>query len=100
MRARKVDANQPEIVQEFQKMGVSVLILSGVGSGCPDVLLGMRGKGGRRVCVLVEIKAARGKLTPDQIIFHSEWKGDARIIRTVDEAAQLVREIRNCGAAE
>ena len=99
MRARKVDLNQNEIVEAFRKLGASVLVLSAVGQGCPDALVGMRSRN-KRINVLVEIKGAKGKLTTDQVSFHSEWKGDARIIRTVEEAAQLVREVRNCGALE
>jgi hypothetical protein len=97
VRARKIDLNQNDIVDAFRKLGASVLVLSAVGQGCPDALVGMRSRH-RRINVLVEIKGARGKLTPDQISFHSEWKGDARIIRTVEEAAQLVNEIRSLGA--
>ena len=96
MRVRKIDLNQNDIVDTFRKLGASVLVLSAVGRGCPDVLVGMRSRN-RKINVLVEIKGARGKLTADQFTFHCEWKGDARIIRTVEDAAQLVNEIKSMG---
>ena len=42
-RAAKIDENQPEIVDALRAMGCSVTILSAVGNGCPDILVGFRG---------------------------------------------------------
>jgi hypothetical protein len=75
MRARRTDSNHSEIVQTFRELGCSVLDLSRVGCGCPDILVARNGK-----MLLVEIKdgmkppSAR-KLTPDEQRFHDTWKG-------------------------
>ena len=39
-RAAKVDDNQSEIVAALRKVGCTVLILSSVGRGCPDIAVG------------------------------------------------------------
>ena len=81
-RACKVDLNQKEIVDGLRAIsGVTVEVLSGVGSGVPDIMVG---KGGYNY--FMEIKGDKGKLTPDQIKWHSEWAGQVAIVRSVDDA--------------
>lgn len=96
MTAKRVDANQRELTALFRRMGVSVLILSGVGKGCPDLLLGAA-QGLRNV--LVEVKdgtkpPSQRKLTPLEQKFLDEWQGDVRVISSLDEALALVNELR------
>ena len=79
-RAAKIDNNQTDLVRELREMGFSVLLLHRVGSGCPDILVGRAGRN-----LLVEIKQGRGKLTPDEDAFLSEWRGAAIVARTADE---------------
>lgn len=72
--ANKVDANQSEIVKLLRKLSYSVLILSDLGKGVPDILIS------NFVDMwLAEIKdGAKGraaKLTPDQKNFLSTWGG-------------------------
>jgi Holliday junction resolvase len=85
LRAR-VDANQAEIVQALRDAGRSVLILSSVGKGCPDILVGYPGG-----CTLMEIKdgaksASRRKLTPDEEQFRARWRGPYAVVTSVAEA--------------
>lgn len=47
----RADKNQQDIVDELRDLGISVLILSQVGGGCPDLLIGHRGKN-----YLIEVK--------------------------------------------
>ena len=91
--AAKVDRNQAEIVEAFRKFGCSVLPLHQMGKGCPDILVAKRQKS-----VLVEIKdgnkcASGQKLTPDQIIFHSEWRGRIVVINNLVGVCDLVKEL-------
>lgn len=85
-RAARVDANQSEIVRDLRKLGCSVLDLSAVGKGCPDILVSRQGRS-----VLMEIKdgnkppSAR-KLRPQQITFHNAWQGEVVVVNDVDEA--------------
>ena len=61
--AKKTDANQQDIVDDLRKLGCTVVDLSSVGQGCPDLLVGIRG-----FTILMEVKNERGrnKLTPQQ----------------------------------
>ena len=85
MRAAKVDANQAAIVKALRAVGVSVQSLATVGKGCPD-LLAARGAD----TWVIEVKGPKGKLTPDQIEFLKNWRGVVHIVRTVDEALNIV----------
>ena len=86
MKARKVDANQSEIVEALRAVGASVFLLHAVGAGCPDLLVGFCG-----VNYLMELKHGRyAKLTPAEHKFFDEWNGYASIIRTVDDALEEI----------
>jgi hypothetical protein len=89
--AKKVDENQKTIVHTFIALGASVLNLSTVGRGCPDLLIGYRGKS-----VLVEVKSTKGTFTEPQIKFMQEWRGGAvSRIDSVDGAIRLVKLLDN-----
>lgn len=93
-RAAKVDANQSDIVSAARKMGCTVQPLHTVGSGCPDLLVGINGAN-----YLWEVKdgsrpPSERKLTPDQIKWHENWRGHVIVIKSVDEAIQAVISAR------
>jgi hypothetical protein len=81
------DANQKEIVQELKNRGVSVHLLSRVGGGCPDLLLGYNHRN-----YLVELKVKGEKLRQNQIDWHREWKGDAFQATCVEEIMIWITE--------
>jgi lambda repressor-like predicted transcriptional regulator len=90
MRAAKIDANQVEIVAALRKVGASVQMLSAVGQGCPDLLVGFEKRN-----ILMEVKdgkkiPSKQKLTPDQVIWHQGWQGKVIVVRSVDEALQAL----------
>ena len=91
MRQRgKLDANQPEIVAALKKCGCSVVSLSNLGFGCPDLLVG---NGGRNW--LMEIKDGTRKpserrLTTDERFFHASWRGQVCVVETVEEALSWI----------
>lgn len=87
-RAAQVDANHAEIVDAFRKMGATVLDLSRVGGGCPDLLVGRRGEN-----LLVEVKTARGKLRETQQKFFSEWRGQCCVVRSVADVLVIMRGV-------
>lgn len=89
--ARKVDANQAELKAAFEKMGCSVLDLSRVGEGCPDLLVGLLGAN-----VLVEVKNVNGKdvLEPAQLRFQREWRGARTVAHNVNDVITIVQGIR------
>jgi hypothetical protein len=80
------DKNHAEVVELFLHAGLEVLDLSAVGGGVPDVLLGKRDR-----LVLVEVKIAKGKLTPEQEAFHQKWP--VRVVRSLEDAMALVRSL-------
>jgi hypothetical protein len=85
-RAARVDENQAEIVDCLRGIpDCTVLVLSAVGSGCPDVMVGYRGAN-----FLFEIKnpkkpKADQELTDDQRKFHGAWKGQVQKVFSLKE---------------
>lgn len=93
-RAAKVDDTQGDIVDALRKGGASVQILSAVGKGCPDLLVGAAFRNW-----LVEVKSEGGELTDDQVTFVTEWRGQpVAIIRSAEEAIAWLNSVR-CGDA-
>jgi len=86
--AKRVDENQRTIVHTFIALGASVLNLSTVGRGCPDLLIGYKGKS-----VLVEVKRNdKSTYTEPQVKFMQEWRGGAiSRIDSVDAAIRLIK---------
>ena len=90
---KRIDANQREIVKILRNLGASVQILSAVGKGCPDLLIGMFGKN-----FLVEVKNGKlppssQRLTEHEEKFFSEWKGQVYIIKSMDEVVNFVNSL-------
>lgn len=90
MRSAKVDRNQPEVVAALRKAGASVQVLSPVGQGCPDLLVGYGGHN-----FLYEVKdgalpPSRTKLTPDQVEWHQGWKGQVLVVYSVEMALKAL----------
>ena len=85
-RAARVDANQASIVAAARKLGFLVLDLSGVGRGCPDLLLGCPRT---RRLVLVEVKTPTGKLRPLQAEFAALWP--VTVVREVSDLLPLLK---------
>jgi len=84
-RAAKIDDNQTEIVEALRQCGCSVQVLSAVGDGCPDLLIGHH-----RRNILMELKADKGTLTPPQELWHKGWSGQVAVVRSVDEAIAAI----------
>jgi hypothetical protein len=88
--AKRVDANQKAIVDTFRAIGATVQILSMVGKGCPDIIVGFKG-----VNYLIEIKdgskpKSAQKLTEHEQKFFDSWKGQVCLITSNDDAIALL----------
>jgi hypothetical protein len=75
MRARAVDENQQTVVKALRALGISVQVLSMVGNGFPDLLVGYQGRN-----YLVELKDGRKppsgrKVTPKEKEWANAWQG-------------------------
>ena len=81
----RADDNQQEIVDTLRDIGASVLVLSQVGGSCPDLLISWHGEN-----YLIEVKAPKGKLSLGQKKFFDTWTGKVFIVRSVDEALELL----------
>ena len=98
-RAARVDSTQAAIVEALRAAGASVIVLSSVGQGCPDILCGYNPGLSIELDgdvipielnILMEIKSDTGKLTPDQVEWHAAWRGQVAIVRSVEEALQVI----------
>lgn len=93
MRARKIDKNQPGLVKQMRQVGMSVFVTSMVGNGFVDVVCGYRGMN-----FLIEIKDpaqphSKRKLTPDEQIFHDNWKGSTHVVETIFDVMRILNEV-------
>lgn len=84
MTHKKVDSNQSWIVHDLRALNYSVLILSSVGNGCPDLLVATQDG----TTILLEVKNPQyGKeLTPQEREFFDTWPGPKAVITTLAEA--------------
>lgn len=91
MRRRpRLDDNHREIVLALIKAGASVQTVACIGSGCPDLLVGFRGRN-----YLLEIKdldkpPSRRRLTGNERDWQAEWRGQAATVGTVGEALSAI----------
>lgn len=90
-RFAKVDRNHSAIVEAFrQHSSVSVFSTATLGGGVPDLILGVDGW-----TVPVEVKVGKKNLNALQQAWHKSWHGTpVVIVRTVDDANALVRNLR------
>ena len=87
--AKQRDENEKEIVAALESIGCTVVRLD-----TPvDLLVGRGGKN-----ILLEIKnsqlpPSRRKKTKAQREFFAHWKGQVRVVETVEEAISVVQEL-------
>lgn len=93
--ARKVDDNHGAVMNALRKSGAFVQSLASVGNGCPDLLVGYRGR-----TVLMEVKdgakppSAR-RLTEDEEGFHKHWPGGLLVIvESPEQAIEVLRGMK------
>ncbi len=92
-RAARIDANQREIVATLRSVGALVILLSAIGKGVPDLLVGFRG-----VWTLLEVKDGKKKpsarvFTPAQVKLRQCMEANQLPVATVLDAAGALRAI-------
>jgi len=92
--AAKVDANQAEIVAALRSAGYSVALTHRNGEGFPDLVVGLETDKGHRYNVLMEVKRDHEKLNDREVDFHSEWRGQIAIVRSIAEAIGICEMVR------
>ena len=85
---KSTDANQSTIVADVRKVGATVQTLHEVGKGCPDILVGFRGKN-----FIIEIKTEYGRFNALQAEWHVTWRGRVDVARTSEEALKIIGAI-------
>jgi Holliday junction resolvase len=91
---KRVDENQKTIVHTFIALGASVIDLSRVGQGTPDLAIGYKGK-----TVFVEVKSSdKAKYTESQIKFMQNWRGGPLV--RVDDVESVLRVLRIIDVSE
>jgi hypothetical protein len=89
-RFSRRDANHPQVVGWYEELFCSVVDLSAVGGGVPDLLVGCAGRS-----ELVEVKTEDGDLEPNQLTFAKTWRGNpVVVVRTQAEVIAHVQRIR------
>lgn len=81
--AARRDGNEGEIKAALKAINASVVKLSAKGVG--DLLVGWQGFN-----FLLETKQRKGKLTPSQLEFIEAWQGQYTVVRTAEEALDVV----------
>ena len=88
---KRTDRNHAEIINALRKIpNISVFSTHEVGKGFPDIVIGYKG-----INYLIEIKdgnkppSAR-KLTEAELQFHSNWRGQIKIVNNLDEVLNLL----------
>lgn len=80
----KRDSNEPDIIDALRAVGCTVQPLSI--KGVCDLLVGIDG-----INYLLEVKNGKNDLTDDQIKFFETWDGQCAVVRTVEEAIEVIR---------
>lgn len=81
MTPKRVDANQPSIVEGLRAIGATVLHIHMVALNSPDIVVGHHGKN-----YLFEIKIEKGRLLAGQRRWHKLWRGQVAVIRSLEDA--------------
>lgn len=89
----KLDSNQKEIVKALRYIpGCSVQSLASMGNGCPDLLIGYRGKN-----YLFEIKdgkkpQSQRRLTDDELKWINDWEGSVFLAMNVGDILDIINK--------
>lgn len=81
-----MDSTHAAIRDAFRSMGFAVYDSSRFGQGFGDLVVSRDMQ-----TAIIECKSPGGKLTPDQVKFHGEWRGRIYIVVTVGDVEQISR---------
>lgn len=83
--AAATDANQAEVVRALRAAGCTVVSLHRVGDGCPDLLVGCKGRN-----YALEVKVDGRGLNGKQKGWHRAWAGQRAVVTTPEGALYAV----------
>lgn len=84
------DSNQSKIERQLRAIGLTVQDLSPMGDGCPDLLVGFKGRN-----FLFEIKdpdqpPSQRKLTEFEQRWREVWKGQVHTVTSAEEIIDII----------
>jgi len=82
---KRVDNDQAKIIAALRDFGASVVDTHTVGQGCPDFFAGYK-----NITFAFEVKSPGGKLTPAEVKWRDNWKGNYYVIHSIEEAIQVL----------
>lgn len=87
---KKTDRNHSSIVRDLRSVGASVQSLASIGKGCPDILVGFRGRN-----FIFEIKdpeqpPSKRSLTRYEAGWHEGWKGQVGTVETFSQILEII----------
>jgi hypothetical protein len=86
MRRRgRRDANHALILKAWRRLGAVVIDNADKGGNEPDAIVAFQGR-----VIAAEIKSGRNTLSSGQAAWLASWPGETAVVRSVDEAIQLV----------
>jgi len=88
--ARRVDANQQDIIKALMAIGCTVADTSRAGQGFPDLVVGYRGKNYLIECKNDNMPPSKQKLKETQVRFHESWSGQIAVVNTPEQAVAVV----------
>lgn len=83
--AAKVDQNHAEIMEALRKAGIAAKSTAAMGKGFPDIIAATR-----ETTVLLEVKSGGEKPNTAQIEFMASWPGRVYVVRSGEEAVDVV----------
>lgn len=91
---KRIDANQPAVVNAFRSLGCHVALTHEVGKGFPDIVVSWNG-----FTVLVEIKdgskpPSKRKLTQQEAVFKGTFQGWYEVVESVEDTCKVFNRIR------
>lgn len=90
--AAQTDRNHKDVIRWFLELGCTVVDLSKVGGGCPDLLVGVRGHERLVETKDPKRKPSERKLRPNQSEFFETWAGSKPAkVETHDDVIEVFR---------
>jgi hypothetical protein len=87
MRKRgRVDVVQHDIVVALRSSGNSVVLLSNIGDGVPDLLVKYNKPGFGAQLLLMEVKSPHGRMTSDEQDFYNQWQECMVVVYSIEDA--------------
>ena len=91
MSEQERDSLRAKLIAAFDAAGATVVSLADIGGGCPDLLVGYRG---RTALCETQAPGADAKLEADRLVWYESWRGGTVIVvQSPADVAQVLRSL-------